>query len=332
MTASNETGNLFSRRGFLMRSAKAGVSIAAACSAGYLFYDSGGAIAPREPEAVRLPDFALPGMKGRMSVVRGSDRVKSLRAALNGLGGLAAFIKKGDRVLLKVNAAFASPPALSATTHPQLIVETVRLCYAAGAASVVLTDNPINDPMSCFRLTGIEQAAREAGAELILPREHYFRSTSVPGGMLIQNWPLLYEPFKGITKLIGMAPVKDHHRSGASLGMKNWYGLLGGRRNMFHQNIHTIIQELALMVRPTLVILDGTFSMMTNGPTGGSLSDLKRTDTLIVSTDQVAADAFAARLLNKTTDDLPFIAKAAAAGAGTADYEDLRPVIIQAEG
>jgi len=330
VTASNEPEKLLSRRRFLIRSAKAGVSVAAACSAGYLFYDRGGAIEPQAPEAVRLPDFAISAMKGRMSVAQGPDRVKSLRAALNNLGGMAAFIKKGDRVLLKVNAAFASPSALSATTHPQLVSETARLCYAAGASSVAVTDNPINDPMSCFRLTGIEQAAHEAGAELLLPREKYFRPTTLTGGKLIKAWPLLYEPFKGVTKLIGMAPIKDHHRSGASLGMKNWYGLLGGRRNIFHQDIHTLIQELALMVSPTLVILDGTFSMMTNGPTGGSLSDLKRTDTMIVSTDQVAADAFAAKLLNKTAADLPFIAKAAAAGAGTADYESLRPVMVQA--
>lgn len=269
-------------------------------------------------------------MKDRMSIAYGPDRVKSLHSALSALGGMEAFIKKGDRVLLKVNAAFASPPTLSATTHPQLISETARLCYAAGAASVAVTDNPINDPASCFRLTGIEQAARAAGAELILPRESYFRLTTLPGGKLIKSWPILYEPFKGITRLIGMAPVKDHHRSGASLGMKNWYGLLGGRRNIFHQDIHTIIQELARLVSPTLVILDGIFSMMTNGPTGGSLSDLKETNTLIVSTDQVAADAFAAGLLNRRVGDLPFIARAAAAGAGTADYESLRPVRVQA--
>ena len=332
MTTSNEPNNLLSRRRFLVRTAKAGVSIAAVCSAGYLFYDPGGVMEPQEPEAVRLPDFAIPAMKGRMSVAQGPDRVKALRSALNALGGMAAFINKGDRVLLKVNAAFASPPALSATTHPQLVSETARLCYAAGASTVAVTDNPINDPASCFRLTGIEQAAHEAGAELLLPRESYFRPTTLSGGKLIKTWPLLYEPFKGVTKLIGMAPVKDHHRSGASLSMKNWYGLLGGRRNIFHQDIHTLIQELALLVSPTLVILDGTTSMMTNGPTGGSLSDLKRTDTLIVSTDQVAADAFAAKLLNKTAADLPYIAKAAAAGAGTADYESLKPVIIQTEG
>ncbi len=85
-------------------------------------------------------------------------------------------------------------------------------------------------------------------------------------------------------KLIGIAPIKHHHRAGASMSMKNWYGLLGGRRNVFHQDINTIIAELAMMVKPTLVILDGTEVMMTNGPTGGSVSDLKRSNTLIAST------------------------------------------------
>ncbi len=133
-------------------------------------------------------------------------------------------------------------------------------------------------------------------------------------------------PLQRVNKLIGVAPVKDHHRSGASMAMKNWYGLLGGRRSLFHQDIHTIIQELAQMVRPTLVILDGTVTMMKNGPTGGSFSDLKKTDTLIISTDQVAADAFGATLLGKSAADLPFIRKAAEAGLGSADYRAIKVI------
>jgi uncharacterized protein (DUF362 family) len=110
--------------------------------------------------------------------------------------------------------------------------------------------------------------------------------------------------------------------------IKNWYGLLGGRRSIFHQDIHTIIQELALMVRPTLVVLDGTQTMIQNGPTGGSLSDLKPTGTLIVSTDQVAADAYGAKLLGKTAAQLPHLARAASRGAGTVDFQSLSPVEI----
>ena len=81
-----------------------------------------------------------------------------------------------------------------------------------------------------------------------------------------------------------------------------------------------------MMVNPSLVILDGTTSMMTNGPTGGSLTDLKQTNTMIISTDQVAADAFGATLLDKSLSELPFISKAEEAGVGTADYGSLNPV------
>ena len=66
--------------------------------------------------------------------------------------------------------------------------------------------------------------------------------------------------------------------------------------------------------------------MISNGPTGGSLKDLKQTNTMIVSTDQVAADAFGATLLGKSTEELPFIVKAEAAGLGTANYESLNPI------
>ncbi len=324
----NETG--MSRRDFVVRSAKAGALLAASGLLSYWLYDSQGPGPPAlsDEASVHLPDFSLPESRGKMAIATGNDRVKTVNLALSVLGGMEAFIRKGDRVLIKVNAAFATPAILSATTHPQLLSEVVRLCNAAGAASVVVTDNPINDPESCFSLTGIRDAARSSGARLVLPKDAFFRTTTVPGGMHIANWPLLYEPFKGVNKLIGLAPVKDHHRSGASMILKNWYGLLGGRRNIFHQDIHNLIAELALMVRPTLVILDGTTTMMTNGPTGGSLSDLKQTGVMIASTDQVAADAFGATLLGRKASDLPFIGKAAAAGAGTVDFEALRPIRV----
>ncbi len=321
-----------SRRHFLIRSAKAGLSMAVACTIGYWFYDPLGPSRPLNgSENMELPDFSVPGVGSRMSVVRGKDRAKTFQLALKTIGGIEKFIKRDDRVLLKVNAAFASPPILSATSHPRLVSEIAHLCIKAGASKVIVTDNPINDPDSCFMLSGIAQAAQRAGAKVILPRDNFFRSVTVPGAKLIQNWPLLYEPFKNVNKVFGIAPVKDHHRSGGSMIMKNWYGLLGGRRNIFHQDIHNIIKELAMMVKPSLVILDGTTTMMSNGPTGGSLSDLKETNTMIVSTDQVAADAYGAELLGKDLNELTYITKAAAAGAGTANYRSLDPVMISSD-
>ncbi|MFC1884716.1 DUF362 domain-containing protein [Thermodesulfobacteriota bacterium] len=320
-----------SRRQFILRSAKAGLSIVGAGCVGYFLYDPEGPDASiATSEIVKIPDFSIAGKKPEMCIAQGQDRAETLKRAVKAMGGMESFISKGDRVLLKVNAAFASPPALSATTHPQLVSAVTRLCLEAGASSVVVTDNPINDPSSCFALTGIAEAARKAGARVFIPEKEHFKPVTLEKGQLIRNWPVLHAPFKGINKLIGLAPVKDHSRSGASMTMKNWYGLLGGRRNIFHQDIHNIIKELAMMVKPSLVILDGITTMMTNGPTGGSLSDIKQTDTLIVSNDQVAADAFGATLLGRKSRDLPYIIKAEALGLGTANYMSLAPKYVSA--
>lgn len=309
------------RRDFLKRSAAVGVSIAAAGSAAYWLHNR---VVSVEAQ-VTLPNFSIPALGPRMSITTGGDRAKTLRAGIDAIGGIESFVKSGDRVLLKVNAAFASPPLLGATTHPDVVAEMARLCSKAGAKEILVTDNPIYDPSSCFDISGIGDAARQAGAKVLLPKGGYFRTTTVEGARYLRDWPILHKPLDGVDKLIGISPIKHHQRAGASMSMKNWYGLLGGRRNKFHQDINGIITELAMMVRPTLVVLDGTAVMMSNGPTGGSLEDLKQADTMIVSTDQVAADAFGATLLGMTVAELPYIAGAAAAGPGTVDYETLNP-------
>jgi uncharacterized protein (DUF362 family) len=317
-----------SRRDFIVRSAKAGIALAAAGAVGYFLHDPIGPGAQAEKSTVALPDFSVPEASRKIAIATGEDRLKTVNAALSALGGIETYVRKGDRVLIKVNAAFATPPSLCATTNPDLIAEVARLCLKAGASSVAVSDNPINNPESCFVLSGIEEATQSSGARLILPKESLFTNISVPGSNLIHNWPVFSGAFQDANRLIGIAPVKDHHRSGASMAMKNWYGFIGGRRNIFHQDIHTFIKDLALMIKPTLVVLDGTFTMITNGPTGGSVSDLKQTNTMIVSTDQVAADAAGAALLGKKPADLPFITKAEQAGAGTADFESLSPLRV----
>ncbi len=330
MSEPEKPQGLPTRRDFLIRALQAGVSVAVTGFAARRFHSDTGPAAAAAAPSLRLPDFSIRDEAPALSIATGADRVATVNRALAAVGGLRRFIAAGDRVMIKVNAAFASPPALSATSHPALVAEVVRLCLDAGAKSVVVTDNPINDPSSCFELTGIGPAARAAGATVIVPRASMFRPITLANGRLIRDWPFLFEPFARVNKLIGLAPVKNHHRAGASMSLKNWYGLLGGRRNVFHQDINTVITELALLVKPTFVILDGTTAMITNGPTGGSLADLKATNTMIVSTDPVAADVYGAALLGKKSSDLPYITMAAEAGAGTANVELLNPVRVSA--
>ena len=320
------------RRDFLKRLGYASAAAVAAGGLGLIFYDAKGPAPTAQQQVLTgLGNFADPAFvagKGKMAIIHGKDRALMVQQGVKAVGGMETFIHKGDQVLIKVNAAFASPPSLGATTNPELLAAVAGLCFQAGAAQVLITDNPINDPQSCFEITGLAQAAQTSGASLILPQADLFQPVSLPGGKLIHNWPTLTGVFPGVAKVILVSPVKDHQRAGASMTLKNIYGFLGGRRNVFHQDINGIVTELSQLLKPTLCILDGTVTMMTNGPTGGSLSDLKATGTMVVSTDPVAADAVGVELLGRTLNDIPYIQMAAAAGAGVADYKRLNPVMV----
>jgi uncharacterized protein (DUF362 family) len=327
----NNDPEQISRREFFQRVAIAGIGAAAASGAAYKLYDAKGPSGLEASELVTLKDYSIPVVAGQtMSIVKCADRIKSVNKAIELLGGIQRFVKPGERVLIKPNVAFTSAPGVGATTDPALTAELVRLCYKLGQAKEVLVaDNPINDPESCFNYTGIAKACAAEGGRVVIPKASHFRPTTLKDGKFIKDWPLFYEPMAKVDRVIGIAPLKDHARSRASMTMKNWYGLLGGRRNLFHQDINTIIMELAMLVRPTLVILDGTMVMMRNGPTGGSVADLEKRDTMIVSTDQVAADTFGATLLGLSPADLPYLEQAAAAGCGTTDYKSLKPLMAE---
>lgn len=328
------SGDDMNRRDFLRRVAGASAVAVGACGLGLALGENAPPPALPEQKALQgLGDFTVkerPADAPKMAIARGADRAELFERSLAALGGLAAFVKPGDRVLIKVNAAFASPPALGATTHPDLLGAVALACAKAGAARVAVTDNPINNPESCFEISGLSRAAAEAGAKVVLPRASLFSPVTLPGGRLIKDWPVMAGAFAGMNRLIVLAPVKDHARAGASMLLKNMYGLLGGRRNVFHQDINGIIAELALLARPTLCVLDGVTSMVSNGPTGGSLSDLAATNTMVASVDPVAADAFGVELLGRSLEDVPYIRMAEAAGAGTADYRSLNPVRLDA--
>ncbi|MDH5637946.1 MAG: DUF362 domain-containing protein, partial [Nitrospinota bacterium] len=114
--------------------------------------------------------------------------------------------------------------------------------------------------------------------------------------------------------------VKHHSLCGSSLAQKNWYGVLGGRRNQLHQNIHMSIADLAFAVRPTLTVMDATRALMTNGPTGGSLNDVKVFDTIIAGTDEVAIDAYSMGLLGADPAAVEFMKISQKRGLGMVDW------------
>jgi len=232
---------------------------------------------------------------------------------------MSRFIAPGDTVVVKPNIGWDRTPVQAANTNPLVVATIVRLCFAAKAARVVVTDNSCNDPARCFTRSGIWKLAQAAGAEVVLPAEHRFRMLDL-GGVILGKMPVLI-PAVSATRFINVPVAKHHGLSGFTGAMKNLYGILGGRRNRLHQRIDDSIADLADFIRPTLTVMDATRVLFRNGPQGGDLADTREVNQVIASTDQVAVDAYSCTLIGMNPADLPYLSHAQKRGLGTADPE-----------
>ena len=142
-------------------------------------------------------------------------------------------------------------------------------------------------------------------------------------GHRLDVWPV-FVPFKEADKVINLPIAKHHSLCDLTLGMKNWIGAVGGRRNALHQDIHQTIVDLAQFFKPTLTLIDAIMVLTRNGPSGGSLSDVVAKNMLILSDDPVAADAKASMLFGYNPADLRFIELGRKWGLGTYDFQQLK--------
>jgi uncharacterized protein (DUF362 family) len=258
-----------------------------------------------------------------MAVIQGEDPAQLARQAIEELGGIRRFVSRADIVLLKPNIAWDRTPEQAANTNPAVVAEVVRQCWAAGAKKVIVTDVSCNEPRRCFQRSGIAEAATRAGAEVVLPDPARFKDVDLQGTVL-RNWPI-FDPFLNADKIINVPIAKHHSLTGTTLGMKNWYGILGGPRHQLHQKIHESLVDLADFVRPTLTLIDCYRVLIRNGPTGGNLEDVLLKKTLVAGTDPVALDAYVAKAYwNLDVSSLPYLQMAAKRGLGTYEFEKIR--------
>ena len=248
--------------------------------------------------------------------------VKELtRKTFEAAGGISKFISKGDVVVVKPNISWARRPEMAASTNPTVMEAVIELCQEAGARKVRIADNTIHDVRRCFALTGAGMVAKNTGADLIYPRSSLMRRMKLQGNRL-DIWPV-FVPLVEADKVINLPVAKHHSLSVLTLGMKNWIGAVGGRRNKLHQDIHMTIVDLAQFFNPTVTLIDGIRIMTRNGPSGGSTSDVVQKNTLILSNDPVAADARAARLFDRKPEQIGFIKLGQKWGLGTYDFQKL---------
>jgi len=312
----------------LQRLGAAAAIAGASGAAAYALHDAERPVRRRKVVDRTIKDHRVevPAATPRLVIARGADPAANTRAALERMGALTALISKGDLVVVKPNIGWDRRPEQAANTNPLAVGAVVRACLEAGAGKVVVTDHPVNDPARCFARSGITEAVQKAGGVVDIPGDRDFHLVTIPGKL--GRWPV-YMPFIQADKVINMPVAKHHSLTRATLGMKNWYGILGGRRNQLHQRIDDSVAELAALMRPTLTVMDATRVLLRNGPTGGSLADVKQLDTVAVSLDPVAVDAWACELLGAKPEEQKWLLLGQQKKLGVVDYTSINPVEIK---
>ncbi|MCW8858887.1 MAG: DUF362 domain-containing protein [Deltaproteobacteria bacterium] len=247
-----------------------------------------------------------------------SDLVEQV---LEPLGGMGHFIKPGDRVVVKPNIGWDRTPEQGANTHPEIVKTVIEHCLQAGAAEVRVFDNTCNDPRRCYTRSGIQAAVdslKTRRAKIEHMDRRAYQDINIHQGQDLSSWSF-YRPAIEADKFINLPVAKTHSIAVLTLGMKNIMGVIGGNRGKLHRNIGDSVTDINLVVQSDLTIVDATRIMVANGPQGGRLSDVERRDTLIASSDIVAADSVAATLFGYRPDQIPTVATAARRGLGVMD-------------
>lgn len=246
-------------------------------------------------------------MKGRfekdvgIAVARGGDDpAKLVRTAVDALGGMNRFVSAGDMVVVKPNIGWNRTPEQAANTNPFVVEAVVEMCVAAGAKKVKVFDSPCNPARRTYTMSGIEEAAKRAGADVVFMDERRFKDVSIPGGVDLKSWNMYTEAFE-TDVLINVPILKHHSMARVTMGMKNLMGLLGGNRSAIHPGFDQKLADVNTVLVPHLTIIDAFRVLKAHGPNSGTPDDVDMTRQVIVGTDPVAVDSYGAEVFGKVT-------------------------------
>ena len=270
-----------------------------------------------------LPFAAAAEAAPDLAVTRGEDPKALVRRAIEMLGGMSRFVSRGDVVVIKPNIGWNRVPRLAANTNPDLVVTLIEMALAAGAKKVRVFDNPVVNARIAFEMSGIETAARAAGAEVVLPDDRFLRKVEIKGGRVLKTWPV-YATVLDCDCLINVPVAKHHSVAGLTMALKNHMGVIGGEREQWHRILHPALAEFATLIRPKLTVLDAYRIMVRHGPTGGSMGDVEMARKCIAGVDQVAVDAYGASLFKLDPRRIGYLVEAGKLGVGVNDVAKLK--------
>ncbi len=253
-----------------------------------------------------------------LAVAKGASASSNVKRAVAAVGGMRRFVHAGDTVVIKPNICAARAPRYAATTNPQVVATLVLLARAAGAGKVLVMDNPIdNAPTAAYSASGIAAAVKAAGGSMRFMSSSGYRK--YPLGGSLGSFPL-YADIVNANVLINVPIVKQHGSTGLTLAGKNMMGATYDRGLMHNVGLSQSIALVNARLRPALTVVDAMRILLRNGPTGGSLADVKVKNTVLACTDWVAADTYAAsHVFAMPVGNVPYIKAAANMHLGTMD-------------
>ena len=255
--------------------------------------------------------------------IKGGEPEAMFDKAIQSLGGMKSFVKKNQTVVIKPNIGWDTIPERAANTNPKLIGQIAKHCFDAGAKEVYVFDHTCDDWRSCYSTSGIERAAKDAGAKVVPGNsESYYQDIEVKNGKRLKD-ASVHELILESDIFINVPVLKSHGGATLTVSMKNLMGIVWDRRYWHRNDLHQCIADFSNYRKPDLNIVDAYAVMKKNGPRGVSEADVVSLKSQIISRDIVAADAAAAKLFGKDPNDIDYIKYADNMKIGTMDLSKL---------
>jgi uncharacterized protein (DUF362 family) len=227
-----------------------------------------------------------------------------LKAAMEPMGGMGRFVKKGQRVVIKANIAWARTPEQACTNNPELLFALIKMCYGAGAKKVAVWDHTCDNYQFCFSRSGLKKVTQDAGAEIFSGHgRNVYKAVEIPRGKKLKKAEVIKDVIEADV-LINFPIPKQHFATELTLGLKNMMGVLWDMELLHKIDLHQSIADINTLRKADLVVVDAIRILTTNGPKGpGQTEDPKQ---VIVSTDVVAVDGYTASLFKNPKTGSPF--------------------------
>jgi len=226
------------------------------------------------------------------------------------------FVSKGQTVVVKPNMAWDVRPELGANTNPALVERIVRRCIEAGASKVYVFDHTCDLWKRSYVTSGIEEAARRAGATVVpADQARYYQKAPIAGARILKE-TLVHELVLQSDVFINVPVLKNHGGAGLTIAMKNLMGIVWDRGEFHSRGLHQCIADLSLLRKPDLNVVDAYRVMTRSGPRGTSERDITIRKAQVLSTDIVAADAAAAKIFGTEPNSVEYIRQGEALKAG----------------